>query len=489
MVYMLICDPRLCRRAAHFAYFDADEEGDISAVHAGGDDIRRLGPINSTYELAEGIEVARAVREEKLRASRAQAVEAATWHPSRDVGLGPRHSSLVPTLEDLALGVVVDFIEDVESIDGLPDAIRVRSETGEVILNRIASEVCKKRRMTPAAFRLFAGDSPSELCVADCTRLDTYDLETVLKDSLGPGLEVLDLGLCGRGLTSDLARCIAGWGPFPKLHAIRLGGAYGLGDEALLALVRAAPNLRSLRLPQASRLETLAVAELPALAPKLRELDLSDARGIPSASLNALLCSLPALERLSLCGLPEVSDQLLAACLPSLPLLRTLRLDYCAALTDATAQTLARSCPRLSELSLAHCTLLTDAGLAALTPLAPNLEVLSLGGCSKLSETALAPLLARCGSLRELVVAGVHGMGPGAVRALRGGEMRSGLEHLDLSWCRRVSDDALGELVEAARGLRVLQLWGCTQIGERFLYGHGNENVVVRGRGEPLVAV
>lgn len=134
MVYMLICDPRLCRRAAHFAYFDADEEGDISAVHAGGDDIRRLGPINSTYELAEGIEVARAVREEKLRASRAQAVEAATWHPSRDVGLGPRHSSLVPTLEDLALGVVVDFIEDVESIDGLPDAIRVRSETGEVIL-------------------------------------------------------------------------------------------------------------------------------------------------------------------------------------------------------------------------------------------------------------------------------------------------------------------------------------------------------------------
>ncbi|CAN0297555.1 unnamed protein product, partial [Hapterophycus canaliculatus] len=55
----------------------------------------------------------------------------------------------------------------------------------------------------------------------------------------------------------------------------------------------------------------------------------------------------------------------------------------------------------------------------------------------------------------------------------------SSLESLDLSFCRGVSDDALGHLVDASPNLRSLRLWGCTQVTDRFLGGHRREELVI----------
>lgn len=52
---------------------------------------------------------------------------------------------------------------------------------------------------------------------------------------------------------------------------------------------------------------------------------------------------------------------------------------------------------------------------------------------------------------------------------------------LDLSWCRRLTDEALGMIVDSCLSLKLLKLFGCTQITEAFLNGHSNPMVRIIG--------
>ena len=56
------------------------------------------------------------------------------------------------------------------------------------------------------------------------------------------------------------------------------------------------------------------------------------------------------------------------------------------------------------------------------------------------------------------------------------------LESLDLSWCRAVSDNGVGALVDAAPRLQRLTVWGCSQLTNRFYEGHSREHLRVVGR-------
>ncbi|CAN0270851.1 unnamed protein product [Laminaria digitata] len=55
----------------------------------------------------------------------------------------------------------------------------------------------------------------------------------------------------------------------------------------------------------------------------------------------------------------------------------------------------------------------------------------------------------------------------------------SSLQSVDLSFCRATTDDGLGHLVDASLKLRSLGLWGCTQVGDRFLRGHSRKELVI----------
>lgn len=49
------------------------------------------------------------------------------WQPSRDPSQGARPLQRVPPLVDMCVELLVDFVEDVESLAGLPDIIKVRT--------------------------------------------------------------------------------------------------------------------------------------------------------------------------------------------------------------------------------------------------------------------------------------------------------------------------------------------------------------------------
>lgn len=164
------------RRASHFARYEDGEEG--TGLHAGGSDARELGPWSSAAELANKREGAREERmrriQEGLEAEEAAAVVA--WTPRRDVTLGPRHHRAIPSLFALACSLVADHIEEVPSLQGVPDAIK----------SRIASDVCKRRKVTEEVVKLFSEAAPSELILQDCTALEPASLEELLKARAGP---------------------------------------------------------------------------------------------------------------------------------------------------------------------------------------------------------------------------------------------------------------------------------------------------------------
>ena len=87
-----------------------------------------MGPWSSARQLVEARSAAVAARQEKiLDASRVSPGKAVvSWTPRRDPKLGSRPICRVRPLFELCADVLVEYIDDVESLLGLPDSIKVR---------------------------------------------------------------------------------------------------------------------------------------------------------------------------------------------------------------------------------------------------------------------------------------------------------------------------------------------------------------------------
>ncbi len=88
-----------------------------------------MGPAGVGMALLNGRAAAAAARTEKILEDARSAREAAEgglgWVPARDASLGRRPACAVPPLLELCVRLIRDHIEDVESLWGLPDAIKV----------------------------------------------------------------------------------------------------------------------------------------------------------------------------------------------------------------------------------------------------------------------------------------------------------------------------------------------------------------------------
>ncbi|KAG2483984.1 hypothetical protein HYH03_017151 [Edaphochlamys debaryana] len=470
------------KRAAHFANFADDDEARDDNVHTGTGEARTLGPWSSAVQLVNARGQAQQDRKARLQQQQQAAreaedalAEAADWEPSRDPSLGPHPRCPVPPLFATCLGVLTAWVECVESLEGVPDAIRVR----------LAASVCAQRKMSPEVSRLFSGGSPSpsEVSLPDCTQLDAGAMGALLGEVAGPRLQRLELGFCGRGLGDEAAARAAAAGPLGELEVLELGGAYRLGDGGLGTLLAACPALQRLSLPQAPRLTGGLLLRLPDWTPKLTHLNLADCRGVGADALVAALPRLPGLRSLRLDAIPEVDDSVLSAA-ALLPALTHLGLRCCTAVTDAGLTALAAGRGgALQGLTLDECGgRVTDAGVAALAGQCVALRSFSARRCTRLGDAALASLLrAGGGTMERLALSGVPGVGPGVAGALASA-CRDSLVGLDVSFCRKLPDRAMGLLLSRCTRLRRLVVYGCSQLSARSLYGHDNAHLVVEGQ-------
>lgn len=162
-------------------------------------------------------------------------------------------------------------------------------------------------------------------------------------------------------------------------------------------------------------------------------------------------------------------------------------MDKCANVTDVGVELLAAGCPSLRVLWADSCSKITDAGLDAVAEHCPRLEVLSVRRCHRLTDDALARVALRC-SLRTLHVSHVDRVGVHTMAALASsGKER--LEVLDVSFCRALTDDALGNMVDSCPHLTRLCVFGCSQLTARFLHGHAHDALQVEGMADDALPV
>ncbi|URE48873.1 transcription initiation factor [Musa troglodytarum] len=349
-------------------------------------------------------------------------VESRKSNPAGDV-LGWTPSSRqrlrrAPPLLHLCLMSLVKHGEEIESLEGIPDDLK----------HKIVSLLCSNRKMNSRILRTYLNGSTTEIHLTDCS----WASEDVIQDAFTScninHLRLVQLDLSGRCMPDYVLQTVLDKSQysFPSLVTLSLKGAYRLTDNVLSVLASSAPSLKSINLGK---------------------------------------CSL-----ITSCGIISLAEKL-----------------------------------NLAELYIDNCQKIDVMQILPALETMEHLEVLSVAGASTVCDTFISRLMHACGyNMRELIVADCHDEAIAAFLEASGGSLielslnsiakvehqtaiavayacHSNLQNLDLSFCRQLTDEALGFIVDNCSRLSILKLFGCSQVTEQFLEGHSNSQVRVIG--------
>lgn len=295
--------------------------------------------------------------------------------------------------------------------------------------------------------------------------------------------QVLQLDLCGQCAIDDMLykSFIRSSNSLMCLRIISLRGACRLSDNLLKALVTSAPLLQSINVGQSSLLTCDGIKFLAdSLAPSLRELYIDDCQKIDAMLIIPSLKKFQHLEVLSVAGIDSVCDEFVINIITaSGGNMKELDMANCGKLTDISMKVIGKLCPELHSLNVSNLNRLTDLGLLYLANGCRSVRILKF--CRNgFSDEAIAAFLEASGeSLKELSLNGVSKVGPSTALSLA--KCSRNLSSLDISWCRRISNEALGLIVDSCLSLKLLKTFGCTQITNIFLSGHSNSQVQIIG--------
>ncbi|KAL9674374.1 hypothetical protein QQ045_030646 [Rhodiola kirilowii] len=314
-------------------------------------------------------------------------------------GQNQRHP--VPSLVDLSMSVLASYSEFVSSLDHVPDEMR----------EKLSRFVCEYRKMDTNFMRLLVAGSPQQIIVKDCSWMTVEQFDEIFRNCDVKNLRVLHLELCCNCMFDSTLSDAFGGSPakFCALASLSLKGAAGLTDEGLKSLTLLAPSLKSINLSLCSLITADGIDTIAsAYKLTLKELYLDECPQINALFMWPALMELKTLEVLSLAGIHRVTDGFLGP--------------------------IARVCgSNMKELRLADC-----------------------------GDEALGAFLKLSGqSLTELSLNGISKVGPCTASSIA--RYTRDLQILDLSWCRSISNEMLGLIVDSCRSLRLLKLFGCTQ--------------------------
>lgn len=389
------------------------------------------------------------------------------WKPS-DKGC---NSCRVPSLLDLSLKALAANAEAIVSLELVPDFLR----------RKLADCICNLQKMDIHTYELFVKGSPTEIRIKDCSRLTDCHFSKAFGNFDAKNLKVLELELCGQ-----CPFTLAGLS-FPNLGVLSLKGACRLSDDGLKAFVKSTPELESINLSHCSLLTNVGIYFLAnSLGSKLRVLYIDECPKIDAMLVLPALRKFAYLEVLSVAGIHTVSDQFVDAVVNTCgQTLKELDLANCLGLTNRSLRAIGDTCSGLHSLNISNLDKLTDLALQFLADGCRHIQTLKL--CrNKFSDEAIAAFLEASGeSLKELCLNNVTSVGPCTAFSLA--KCSKKLLVLDLSWCRKLTDEALGLIVDSCSSLKSVKLFGCTQITNIFVNGHSN--IQVQTIGLPLTPI
>ncbi|KAF3341289.1 F-box/LRR-repeat protein 4 [Carex littledalei] len=283
------------------------------------------------------------------------------------------------------------------------------------------------------------------------------------------GNRELQLDLCGRCLPDYILRASLASAPnsLPSLTKLSLKGAYSLSDDGLAAIISSAPLLSSLNLCQCSLLTSEGITYLADnLGPALRELYIDNCQNVCAMSILPSLKKANCLEVLSMAGISSVSNKFVRELIPVCgSTIKELNFAGCSKLTASAIKIIGENCPQLLVLDIRNLTRLKDVALGHLANGCRAINRLLLRR-SSFSDEAIAAFVETSGTnLIELSLNNIDKVGHQTATAISR-RCCMCLQKLDLSFCRRMSDQALGLVVT-----------------DLFLKGHSNSSVEIVGLG------
>ncbi|CAI9095946.1 OLC1v1031994C2 [Oldenlandia corymbosa var. corymbosa] len=426
---------------AEFSVMASSSQEKASPVENDSQLGKRPGPFSDALK---------SIRERMLQKNK-QLIE---WKPSGK-GCDLLRSPL-PSLVDLSVKVLAENAEAIVSLELIPDSLR----------KKLANVLCNRRGMNIRTFELFVSGSPTEICIKDSSWLTQEQLIATFRNFDASNLTVLQLELCGQcTLDNHVIRESLLWSSnsLPKLQVLSLKGAARLSDDGLKAIVTLTPLLKSINLSKCSLLTHDAIDALAdTLGSMLRELYIDGCQKM-NPTLTTAFKEFSNLEVLSVAESPYVSDDFLDRVMTMYTEnIKELDLAGCSALTDVSLRIIANACTSLRSLNISNLDILTNDGLQYLADGCRQLQMLKL--CrSNFSDEAIAAYLEASGkSLQELSLNSVTSVGPCTAFSLA--KCCTNLSQLDLSWCRKITTEALGVIVDSCSSLKLIKLFGCSQV-------------------------
>ncbi|CAH1419959.1 unnamed protein product [Lactuca virosa] len=397
-----------------------------------------------------------------------------TWVPKTK----PQHEHVkkrvAPSLQELCMPIIAENVDAITSLESVPDVIR----------HKLTQKLCDTRKMNPHFLDLLASGSPSEIRVHECSWLSEEQLTKTINKTDISKLNVLQLDQCGRCLPDYVIFTTLAHLKMSELTNISLRGACRLSDAGLNVLLTSAPSLRSINLGCCSLLTSEGIINLAdKLGSILKELYIDDCFGLDPIEILPALLKLENLEVLSISRFETVNDSFIKQLVGVRGHnIKELILADCTKLTDKSLKAIAESCPGLCSIDLTNLCRLTDTAIGHLANGCRGIQTMKFGR-NVFSDEAVAAYIEACGqSLKELSLNHVDKVANHTALSLA--KHARNLQSLDLSWCRNMTNEAVGLIVDSCLSLRTIKLFGCTQITNVFLDGHSNEEVKVIGLKE-----
>ncbi|KAL3744670.1 hypothetical protein ACJRO7_013871 [Eucalyptus globulus] len=477
--------------ASRFAHFNPEEveqennsalevagNAEVASAEANEDPEDWPGPFSTAMKIIRDRSSKPSARQTcfPLEKSKSPVIE---WVPRKDQGRD-LIKPVPPSLQELCTKVLADNVDAITSLEGVPDALR----------HRLCQLLCDSRRINAHFFDLLIQGCPTELCIRDCSWLTEEQFDKSFRECDTSGLMVLQLNQCGRCLgdyivSSSLAKSA---NSLTALSTVSITGACRLTDVGLRTLVSAAPSIRSINLNQCSLLTSASVETLAnRLGSVLKELYIDDCQSIDAMLTLPAMKKFEHLEVLSVAGIPSVCDDFIRKFIfVRGHHMKELVLGDCPNLTDASFKVIAEACPGLLSLDIVNLIKLSDAAIGHLANGCRGIRKLILRR-NTFSDEAIAAFLETSGEqLEELSLNNVKKVGHNTAISLA--KRAKGLQILDLSWCRNLTDEAMGSIVDSCLSLKELKVFGCSQITDAFLDGHANPDVhIIGSRLSPIL--
>uniref|UniRef100_A0ACD5YNY0 Uncharacterized protein n=1 Tax=Avena sativa TaxID=4498 RepID=A0ACD5YNY0_AVESA len=261
-----------------------------------------------------------------------------------------------------------------------------------------------------------------------------------------------------------------------NLRCISVTSCPGVTDLAVVFIAKFCTSLKQLCLKKCEHVSDAGLKAFAESAKLLENLQLEECNRVTLVGVLACLinCS-QKFRALSLVKCTGVKDICAApAQLPVCKSLRFLTIKDCPGFTDASLAVVGMICPQLEQVDLSGLGEVSDNGLLPLIKSAESgLVKVDLSGCKNITDVAVSALMKAHGkSIKQVSIEGCSKITDASLFAIS--ENCTELAELDLSNCM-ISDSGIASLASAKQfQLRVLSLFGCTNITQRSVPFLGN---------------